>query len=982
MKRREFLTALPPLVLFQALPTSFWHREKVKAELLPPVGLQVVAATENSITIAWLPPPIVNNFKPMETVDNYKLRVDGTTVIDVGNVLTYRVDFLSGVHQFEVAAEDNSSNVSAYSAPVDGTTTRVLDDFSTTNARWFDLDLVRSDYAGPLCQVSISGTPTDLATRADVIAAASHGYNLLRVYDQAGSGDYLVPIGGTTPVLKQSTQDSKPCWYGGVMGKASFNDWNGRTHVNVVIASRVITRAAHTLFGGGSISGGAGKQLYGTDGQWYAIEHGLSSYVHYNNAWTRALFGSVHRYHYDGSQSTDATKLQVHVNHISRSGADSDSSVGPVPTTFSNATGFYIGGIDDGTDMIDNEFFSAYYFGYNIDTGWTRLKNAVGGRLFRTTHGQVFFSGDSLTESYNLNGTDPTHTYPSQVITSLGTDTGRTWTRLANGVIAEVAAASRRIRQLASSGGPINIDDWCENRIAVVTAGSNDLAYDATIAAQTFTADPATDIITTSSAHGLPTGGVPVRVSNSGGALPTGLSAGVSYLPMIIDATHYKLASSPQNYEAGIAVNITGAGSGTNTATPTVDAAATLASVAELISAWFDFGVDRVIVDTLTPRTDLSSGNSAFATGRTAYNSGLAAAVPMGTELIDFGDDPDVQDPADTSWYFDNVHGTLAFYTKKAAYVTAKILGLPLAPTASFTVDVDSGSPPLTVHFTDTSIHTPTSWSWDFGDGATSTSQNPSHTYSTPGSYDVVLTATNAGGSDDSPVHSISVSAPELANADIPNLVARWKATSSDIVALADGADVSSWLDFSLNSHDATWSSGTSGAKWKKQTVGGKHCIRMVEAAHVYMPFANPLSLSAFTIYVVASTNNDGTFISGDSGAPGFVVQTKDKSFYAGHFGLTTGTAALTNDVKYIRSWSFDTATGVDKLRLNGADNGSTTHGAFPFSQPLGEIGSDLLGTGDWMDGDMYEIIVCNAVHSDADKDAIEAALNAFHNAF
>ena len=42
----------------------------------------------------------------------------------------------------------------------------------------------------------------------------------------------------------------------------------------------------------------------------------------------------------------------------------------------------------------------------------------------------------------------------------------------------------------------------------------------------------------------------------------------------------------------------------------------------------------------------------------------------------------------------------------------------------------------------------PTSWSWTFGDGGTSTAQNPSHTYTAAGTYTVTLTASNAFGSD------------------------------------------------------------------------------------------------------------------------------------------------------------------------------------------------------------------------------------------
>jgi PKD repeat protein len=69
-------------------------------------------------------------------------------------------------------------------------------------------------------------------------------------------------------------------------------------------------------------------------------------------------------------------------------------------------------------------------------------------------------------------------------------------------------------------------------------------------------------------------------------------------------------------------------------------------------------------------------------------------------------------------------------------------------PLADFTSDVVSGAAPLTVNFTDTSTGNVSSWSWDFGDGGTSTQQNPSHDYLTPGTYTVVLQVTGPGGSD------------------------------------------------------------------------------------------------------------------------------------------------------------------------------------------------------------------------------------------
>jgi PKD repeat protein len=52
------------------------------------------------------------------------------------------------------------------------------------------------------------------------------------------------------------------------------------------------------------------------------------------------------------------------------------------------------------------------------------------------------------------------------------------------------------------------------------------------------------------------------------------------------------------------------------------------------------------------------------------------------------------------------------------------------------------------VSFSDLSINAATSWLWEFGDGNTSTDQNPTHTYTNEGSCTVTLTSTNAFGSN------------------------------------------------------------------------------------------------------------------------------------------------------------------------------------------------------------------------------------------
>ncbi len=75
------------------------------------------------------------------------------------------------------------------------------------------------------------------------------------------------------------------------------------------------------------------------------------------------------------------------------------------------------------------------------------------------------------------------------------------------------------------------------------------------------------------------------------------------------------------------------------------------------------------------------------------------------------------------------------------------VLAQPVPPVANFSSDVSSGSAPLSVQFTDLSENA-TAWNWDFGDGATSTEQNPMHTYSATGDYIVNQTVSDANGTN------------------------------------------------------------------------------------------------------------------------------------------------------------------------------------------------------------------------------------------
>ena len=82
-------------------------------------------------------------------------------------------------------------------------------------------------------------------------------------------------------------------------------------------------------------------------------------------------------------------------------------------------------------------------------------------------------------------------------------------------------------------------------------------------------------------------------------------------------------------------------------------------------------------------------------------------------------------------------------------------------PVASFTTSKTFVRIPQPITFTDTSTETPDEWLWDFGDGTTSTDQNPVHRYTKRGKWNVTLTATNDAGSDESDTTTVRVTGYE-----------------------------------------------------------------------------------------------------------------------------------------------------------------------------------------------------------------------------
>src|SRR6056297_1536419 len=121
----------------------------------------------------------------------------------------------------------------------------------------------------------------------------------------------------------------------------------------------------------------------------------------------------------------------------------------------------------------------------------------------------------------------------------------------------------------------------------------------------------------------------------------------------------------------------------------------------------------------------------------------------------------------------------------------------PSSPQADFNANQTEIFLGESVQFTDNSTNNPTDWQWDFGDGNTSTEQNPLHTYENIGTYTVSLTITNAIGSD-----------TEVKNDYITVISNTWPTdTETEVVEVTNPTTGEIWMDRNLGATQVATSS-------------------------------------------------------------------------------------------------------------------------------------------------------------------------------
>lgn len=241
------------------------------------------------------------------------------------------------------------------------------------------------------------------------------------------------------------------------------------------------------------------------------------------------------------------------------------------------------------------------------------------------------------------------------------------------------------------------------------------------------------------------------------------------------------------------------------------------------------------------------------------------------------------------------------------------------APTASFTNSSTNLCPGTPVSFTDQSTGTPTSWSWTFSGGtpSTSTQQNPSVTYSSSGTYSVMLIVSNAFGSDTATANlNVTLSAGPSASTSSTNASCFGCANGTASVIASGGTSPYTYL----------WSNAASSASLSG-LIAGTYSVTVTDAtgctANSSVTISEPAALSvtvAGNNPTCSNGNNGNALASVSGGTSPYTYQWSNGKITSLIGNLQAGTYTVT-----VTDFSGSTATGSITLTAPAAINLSLT---------------------------------------------------------
>jgi PKD repeat protein len=189
---------------------------------------------------------------------------------------------------------------------------------------------------------------------------------------------------------------------------------------------------------------------------------------------------------------------------------------------------------------------------------------------------------------------------------------------------------------------------------------------------------------------------------------------------------------------------------------------------------------------------------------------------------------------------YENAGGAVVYLEYASPNVTRQI-ATPLyhipstPPVADFAAVPRAGPAPLSVQFSDTSTDA-TGWSWDFGDGSPhSPVKNPTHTYTTAGTYGVTLVAGNSFGST---------------TAQKSNYITAGSFTPGLLASYYYGKD---WSNLALTRVDSGIDFTDQGSSWPNLADGRQDNFSVMWDGYISVPADSDYSFSL--------TSDDGSFL-------------------------------------------------------------------------------------------------------------------------
>lgn len=256
-------------------------------------------------------------------------------------------------------------------------------------------------------------------------------------------------------------------------------------------------------------------------------------------------------------------------------------------------------------------------------------------------------------------------------------------------------------------------------------------------------------------------------------------------------------------------------------------------------------------------------------------------------------------------------------------------------------------STPATVNFSNLSTNANT-YSWDFGDGNTSTGTNPAHTYTTPGTYAVQLFADGGTCGSDTTLVTAYITITD----DVPNVNNQSICTAASLTLTASGSGTLNWYNNSTGG--TSFNTGTSYTTPVLNTTTTYYVENVVSFASEYVgPATNSIGGGGYhnntsTQYLTFDANDNITLVSAWVNAAASGSRTFDLRDANGNLIDSRTVNIASGQGRVTLNFDIPAGTGytLGGTQMNLYRNNSGTN--FPYNSPngLATITGSSAGTG------------------------------------